>query len=97
MKSITLILKGVFMGIADLVPGVSGGTIALILGIYDEFIFSLSKLSFSSLKKLKNEGITVFWSEINGNFLLKLFSGILIGVSFFTYSIVQIFVNSLIL
>ncbi|MDG2372479.1 MAG: DUF368 domain-containing protein [Flavobacteriaceae bacterium] len=87
MKSITLILKGVFMGIADLVPGVSGGTIALILGIYDEFIFSLSKLSFSSLKKLKNEGITVFWSEINGNFLLKLFSGILIGVSFFTYLI----------
>ena len=75
------------MGIADLVPGVSGGTIAFILGIYDEFIFSLSKLSFSSLKKLKNEGLTVFWIEINGNFLLKLFSGILIGVSLFTYLI----------
>jgi len=75
------------MGIADLVPGVSGGTIAFILGIYNELIFSLSKLSFSSLKKLKNEGLTVFWIEINGNFLVKLFSGILIGVSLFTYLI----------
>jgi len=87
MKSLNLILKGVFMGIADLVPGVSGGTIAFILGIYNELIFSLSKLSFSSLKKLKNEGLTVFWIEINGNFLVKLFSGILIGVSLFTYLI----------
>jgi len=81
------------MGIADLVPGVSGGTIAFILGIYDEFIFSLSKLSFSSLKKLKNEGLTVFWIEINGNFLLKLFSGILIGVSLFTYLIDWLIIN----
>ena len=87
MKSLSLIFKGIFMGIADIVPGVSGGTIAFILGIYDEFIFSLSKISVSSLIKLKNQGFLVFWNEINGAFLLKLFSGILTGVSTFTYLI----------
>tara|TARA_B110000444_G_C18849036_1_gene604128 strand:+ start:1475 stop:2401 length:927 start_codon:yes stop_codon:yes gene_type:complete len=87
MKSISLILKGVFMGIADLVPGVSGGTIALVFGIYDEFIFSLSKISISSLFILKNNGIKAFWKEINGIFLLKLFSGIITGVSLFTFLI----------
>lgn len=75
------------MGVSDLVPGVSGGTIALIFGIYEEFIFSLSKLSISSLKILKNKGVKVFWIEINGDFLLKLFSGILTGIFSFTYLI----------
>jgi putative membrane protein len=70
-----------------LVPGVSGGTIALIFGIYDEFIFSLSKLSFSSLLLIKNKGFKAFWIEINGLFLSKLFSGIIIGVSLFTFLI----------
>ena len=73
------------MGIADLVPGVSGGTMALIFGVYDDFIFSLSKISISSLRLLKDNGIKAFWIEINGSFLLKLFSGIFIGVSLFTY------------
>jgi len=81
------------MGIADIVPGVSGGTIAFILGIYDEFIFSLSKISVSSLIKLKNQGFLVFWNEINGAFLLKLFSGILTGVSTFTYLIDWLITN----
>ena len=87
MKSLSIIFKGLIMGISDLVPGISGGTIAFILGIYEEFIFSLSKLSISSIKKLKNEGFFVFWNQINGSFLLKLFSGILIGLSLFTYLI----------
>ena len=87
MKSLSIIFKGLIMGVSDLVPGISGGTIAFILGIYEEFIFSLSKLSISSIKKLKNEGFFVFWNQINGSFLLKLFSGILIGLSLFTYLI----------
>ena len=87
MKSLSVFLKGIFMGISDLVPGVSGGTIALIFGVYEEFIFSLSKLSIASLKLLKNKGVKVFWIEINGSFLLKLFSGILTGISLFTYLI----------
>ena len=87
MKSLSIIFKGLIMGVSDLVHGISGGTIAFILGIYEEFIFSLSKLSISSIKKLKNEGFFVFWNQINGSFLLKLFSGILIGLSLFTYLI----------
>ena len=81
MKSVSIVLKGIFMGICDLVPGVSGGTIALIFGIYDEFIFSLSRLSISSLSLIKNKGFKAFWIEINGVFLSKLLSGIIIGVS----------------
>ena len=73
------------MGIADLVPGVSGGTIAFVLGIYEDFILNLSKISISSLKILNNKGIISFWNEINGSFLLKIFTGIFIGISLFTF------------
>jgi len=73
------------MGIADLVPGISGGTIALIFNIYEKLISSLSKLSIKSLAKFKENGLISFWGYINGKFLLLLFSGILIGVFFFTY------------
>ena len=93
MNSLSLILKGVFMGIADLVPGVSGGTIAFVLGIYEDFIFSLSKISISSIKKIKNNGVEYFWREINGGFLLKIFSGIIIGISLFTYLIDWLIIN----
>ena len=75
------------MGIADLVPGISGGTIALIFGVYNELITSLSKLSFKSVIKLKNNGLIPFWNYINGKFLFLLFSGIILGILFFTYLI----------
>lgn len=71
-------LKGMAMGAADIVPGVSGGTIALIAGIYEEFINSLKSFS-SALLVLKNNGIAATWKHINGNFLIALFVGI--GVS----------------
>ena len=80
-------MKGVFIGIADLIPGVSGGTIALILGIYNKLITSLSRLSFKSVSKLKNDGVSTFWSHINGNFLFLLFLGAFIGILSFTYLI----------
>lgn len=87
MKSLNILIKGVLMGIADLVPGVSGGTIALIFGVYNELITSLSKLSFKSIIKLKNNGLVSFWNYVNGKFLFLLFSGILLGILFFTYII----------
>ncbi|MBL30542.1 MAG: hypothetical protein CMC81_04835 [Flavobacteriaceae bacterium] len=87
MKSFKILMKGVFMGIADLVPGISGGTIALIFNIYEKLISSLSKLSIKSLAKFKESGLISFWVYINGKFLLLLFSGILIGIFFFTYVI----------
>ncbi|WP_282136610.1 DUF368 domain-containing protein [Seonamhaeicola maritimus] len=73
-------LKGLAMGAADVVPGVSGGTIAFISGIYEELITSLNNINFSLFKTLKNEGFKAAWSQLNGNFLLALFVGIGISV-----------------
>jgi len=73
-------IKGIAMGAADVVPGVSGGTIAFITGIYEELITSLSHINLDALKKLKNEGIKSTWKYINGNFFVALFLGILISV-----------------
>ena len=68
------------MGAADVVPGVSGGTIAFITGIYEELLETISNINIEALKKLKSEGIKGFWEHINGNFLIALFLGIAISI-----------------
>ncbi len=76
-------LKGVAMGAADAVPGVSGGTIAFISGIYEELIATISNVNLSLLKTLKKKGFKAFWSQLNGNFIVTLLTGIIISfVSF---------------
>ena len=80
---ITLFFKGIFMGIADAMPGISGGTIALLLGIYEELIGSISELKISLFSKLINKGFKSFWEKLNGNFLLVLISGI--GISLISF------------
>jgi putative membrane protein len=77
---IIISLKGMAMGAADVVPGVSGGTIAFISGIYEELLNSISSFKFSLINVLKNEGIKVVWKKINGSFLLALFIGICFSV-----------------
>ena len=72
--------KGLAMGAADVVPGVSGGTIAFISGIYEELIDALNNINFSLFKVLKKEGFKAAWAQLNGNFLLALFTGIGISV-----------------
>lgn len=79
-KYMLLVLKGLGMGAADVVPGVSGGTIAFITGIYTELVDSLRSFDISAFKQLLKGNISDFWKKINGNFLLALFSGILISV-----------------
>jgi len=74
-------LKGVAMGAADVVPGVSGGTIAFISGIYEELLESISSVNLSALKTLKNKGFQCFWNAINGSFLLALLLGVGISVA----------------
>ena len=64
------------MGAADVVPGVSGGTIAFISGIYEELITSINKVNLNTLKIWKQEGFSAMWKEVNGNFLLSLLVGI---------------------
>lgn len=75
-----LILKGIAMGAADLVPGVSGGTIAFISGIYEELISSLNAINLSLIKTIKTEGLKSTWEKINGNFLVAILLGIAISI-----------------
>ncbi|TXE09511.1 DUF368 domain-containing protein [Gelidibacter salicanalis] len=76
-------LKGIAMGAADAVPGVSGGTIAFISGIYEELITTISGVNLDLLKTFRKSGFAAFWTQLNGNFLLALLTGIIISfVSF---------------
>ncbi len=68
------------MGAADVVPGVSGGTIAFISGIYEELITSINNINFALFATWKKEGFKAFWKKLNGNFLLSLFTGIAFSV-----------------
>ena len=73
-------LCGMLMGIADAIPGVSGGTIALLLGIYEELISSISNIKINLFHDLKKNGIKYCWDKINGNFLFSLSFGVLISL-----------------
>lgn len=75
-----ILVKGLCMGAADVVPGVSGGTIAFITGIYDELLDSLKRCTPAALLMIKRDGLAATWRHINGNFLLALFGGILISL-----------------
>lgn len=77
---IFITLKGIAMGAADVVPGVSGGTIAFISGIYEELITSINNINLGLLKTLKDDGFKTVWAKVNGNFLLALFTGIFISL-----------------
>ena len=73
------------MGAVNKIPGVSGGTVAFITGIYEELIDSITKINFTSLKKLFKEGFISFYNEINGKFLFTVFGGLI--ASFFSVSL----------
>lgn len=73
-------LRGIAMGAADIVPGVSGGTIAFITGIYEELISSLGNINLKAVILLRKEGLKSFWKHINGNFFVFLFLGIAISI-----------------
>jgi len=78
------------MGLADLVPGVSGGTIALISEIYEEFIESLHCLHPKLFRVLLKQGVVAFWKACNGAFLLSVFLGIISSVILFSSLIGQL-------
>ena len=77
---VIITLKGMAMGAADVVPGVSGGTIAFISGIYEELITSINNIDLKLFQVLRKEGIKAFWEKLNGNFLAALFLGIFISL-----------------
>jgi putative membrane protein len=73
-------LRGIAMGAADVVPGVSGGTIAMISGVYEELIDSIRSINLNAARRLFREGAASFWHSINGNFLLSLIIGIAFSI-----------------
>ena len=77
---ITVGVKGACMGAADVIPGVSGGTIAFITGIYDEFVGSIARVDAEAVRLLFKGKIKDFWNHINGTFLLSVVAGIGISV-----------------
>jgi len=75
-----LFLKGMGIGAADVVPGVSGGTIAFISGIYEELIDTISRINIQTVSILFKEGIKSFWKAMNGNFLLAILGGVVVSI-----------------
>ena len=88
-----IFMKGIFMGIADAIPGVSGGTIALLLGIYEELITTISNIKISLFKILTKDGLSVFWKKGNLGFLFPLLIGIIASLIVFV-NIAQYFLDS---
>ena len=76
---ILLFLKGVAMGASDVVPGVSGGTIAFITGIYERLLSAIKNFNFANLKLFFTGKFKQFWANIDGNFLVCLFAGIAVS------------------
>lgn len=73
-------VKGICMGAADVIPGVSGGTIAFMTGIYEELVGSINAINMTAVRLLFKGKFRQFWTQINGNFLISLIGGILISI-----------------
>ena len=94
---LVLFLKGMAMGISDLIPGISGGTIALLLGIYEKFIQSLKSINYSTLIYLLKLDFKKLNDQLNFNFILPVFVGILISIFLFSSLISYLLINHKIL
>ena len=81
-RSLLLMLKGCAMGMADVVPGVSGGTIAFVSGIYEELLGSIRRFDLEAVRLLLRGRFRALWQHINGAFLLPVALGI--GVAIFS-------------
>jgi len=89
-----LMLRGLAMGLAEVIPGVSGGTIAFITGVYERLINVLSGISLGLIKTLFKSGIKPFWTAIDGNFLFKLLVGMFLGIGVGVFGVTYFLENS---
>ena len=80
LDNIMVAVKGACMGAADVIPGVSGGTIAFITGIYDQLVGSINAVDATAIKLFFSGRFKEFWKHVNGTFLVCLFCGILFSV-----------------
>ena len=79
-STIGLMIRGAAMGMAEVIPGVSGGTIAFITGIYERLINSIKSIGFPLIGVAKKDGIAGLWKAVDGNFLLFLIGGMIGGI-----------------
>lgn len=81
------------MGAADVVPGVSGGTVAFITGIYEELLSSITKINITNIKLLFSDGPKAFWQAVNGSFFVVLIAGIVSSFVLFSSLILHLMAN----
>jgi putative membrane protein len=82
---VLLMLKGMAMGMADLVPGVSGGTVAMLTGIYERLIDAIGRVRLGLIKVLRNEGVPGLWRAVDASFLLPVLSGAVASILLFAH------------
>jgi putative membrane protein len=80
MQYLQWIIKGLAMGAADVVPGVSGGTLAFILGIYQRLLCAISRCNLTAIRLLLRGRCKAMWQYVDGTFLVCLFSGVLLSI-----------------
>ena len=71
------------MGLAEIIPGISGGTVALILGIYERLIHAINSFDIVFIKHLKKREISQAWKKVDGPFISTLLTGMLFSIYFF--------------
>ncbi len=91
--TVSTMIKGMAMGTAEVIPGVSGGTIAFITGIYEKLLNTIKAFGPGLLPVFKASGVKGVWSEINGPFLLRLLGGMVLGVVFGVFAISYLLEN----
>ena len=93
MQYLVIFFKGLMMGAADLIPGVSGGTIALLTGVYEKLLKSINSISWKIILEIKTSGVKFVWNKINGRFLLTLLSGVITSILLFSWLLEWLFKN----
>ena len=88
--SFSLVLKGMAMGIAEVIPGVSGGTIAFITGIYERLINSIKAVGPGLIGDFKRDGIKGMWNSLDGNFLVLLVGGMVLGIGIGVFGVTSL-------
>lgn len=92
-QTLFIALKGMAMGMAEVVPGVSGGTIAFITGIYERLLNSIKAFGPQAIKAFRADGISGIWEAIDGNFLVALVGGMFVGIVLGVFGISHLLEN----
>ena len=93
-SKLSLMLKGMAMGIAEVIPGVSGGTIAFITGIYEELIHTIkSILGVDVFLAFRENGFKGAWEKANGNFIVFLLGGMALGIGIGVFGVTHLLEN----